>query len=73
MKTTILNDLKNKPQALGVLNTAFECALSAFSVILFDVRLAVGVDRPRLLGEDCDCEEPRPATLFCEATVECFH
>jgi hypothetical protein len=37
---------------------------------IFGVRLAVGVDRPRLFDEGYDCEEPRPATSFSEATVE---
>jgi hypothetical protein len=31
---------------------------------MFGVSLAVGVDRPCFFGEDCDCEEPRPATPF---------
>jgi hypothetical protein len=26
--------------------------------------LVVGVDRPRLFGEDFDCEEPMPAMFF---------
>jgi hypothetical protein len=37
------------------------------------VRLAVSSDRERHFGKYCDCEEPRPATLyFREAAVEPF-
>ena len=31
---------------------------------MFVMRLAVGVDRPRLFGEDSDCEEDMPTTLL---------
>jgi hypothetical protein len=40
---------------------------------MFVVRLAVGVDQQRFFGEDCDCEESRPATPFREAKGAPFH
>jgi|AntAceMinimDraft_5_1070358.scaffolds.fasta_scaffold112336_1 hypothetical protein len=62
IKSKILTDPKNKPQAFGVLSAAFYCVCIQFN----SARCALGVrrHRPRLLGEDCDCEETRTATLF---------
>jgi hypothetical protein len=37
----VLNELKDKPPALGLPYTAFQCALIAFSVILIGVTILV--------------------------------